>query len=45
MTEGGGVGGCQPKKTDDNDGSLSGRGCTYLDKIEAIKHGFSAKYI
>ena len=28
----------QPKNTDDNDGSLRGRGCTFLDKTEGIIH-------
>ena len=36
--------GGQPKMTDDNDGSLSGRGCAYLEKNECKTHVFADKY-
>ena len=41
MIQGGGV---QPKITADNDGSLRGRGLTYLDKNEGKSHVFAEKY-
>ena len=31
--------------TDDNDGILMGRGCTYLDRKAGQKHYFAEKYL
>ena len=36
--------GVQPKMTDDNDGSLRGMVCTFLDKNEGIQNIFALKY-
>ena len=40
-----GRGGFCGSSKDDNDGSLRGRGCKYLDKSEGLKHGFALKYL
>ena len=53
MLGGGGGGGVikkryymtQPKLTNDNDGSLRGRGCTYLNNNEGKNQVFADKYL